>query len=678
MIALDKMFAKSIEAAKVRPLRKLRDWACQEIIIPDGPYKGERFKIERQPFAGLLFDEVDSGRWPEVFVCGPSQTGKTLIGHVIPTIYVAAEWRRNLVFALPDMRMANDKWEIDFRPVLQASPTLAALIPTSGPGSRGGSIKNAVCLTNGATLKWMTAGGDDVQRAGFTAEGGVFVTEAARFSTSGEASVEADPLDQLRARMQSLPRKKRRLIVEGTATIEAELPWSARSQSSQSRIVLPCPKCGRWVQLEREQLQGWQQARSEHEAAESAYYACPDCGERWSEEERAAANRAAKLLHGEQSIDEHGDVVGDLPPTERLWFRWTMGNNLLLSAGDVAVDEWKAAQLVEDSPERENAERKLCQFVWGRPFVPKSLDDAPLTANRVQRRQDALPIGLAPEDTLYLTIGVDLGKWYGHYVVVAWRPGGLSHIVAYGIFDVPTRNPDREDGFDENVALGKALDKLRDEFETIGFTRQGSGEVLLPDKVLADDGYLSEVVKQFARRVSSDGQFGRASEAYVCCRGIGTGQHRKRKYLHPSRRGSTVLKIGEQYFVSRQAADRCHVVEVHANYWKSWVHGRLQAPAGQPGSMTLFSAPEKHHNTFAKHLTNECSTVVDGLRTWENKSRKPNHYFDALVYACVAGHMAGWRLFEEPPLSPAASVPLAEASLVTPDGRDFYSMPHGD
>lgn len=686
MIAIiDRMICRALEDARVRPIRKLRAWAEEEIVIPAGQYKGERFKIRRQPFAGLLFDEIDSGLWPETFICGPSQTGKTLLAHVIPTIYVAAEHRRNVVLAAPDMRIAGNKWEIDYRPVLDASPTLRELVPVTGPGSRGGAIKDNVRLNNGAVIKWMTAGGDDTQRASFTAEGGVFVTEAARFSTSGETSVESDPLDQLRARMQSMPRKKRRLIVEGTATIELELPYSARAQSSQSRIVLPCPHCGAWVTLEREHLLGWQDAPSELAAAERAYYACPACAEAWTEEERAAANREGKLLHLGQSIDQHGNITGERPPTERLWFRWTMGNNLLLAAGDVAVDEWKAAQLPEDSEERENAERKLNQFVWARPYVPKSLDSEPLSSHRVARQQTELPMGLAPHDTEWITVGVDLGKYFGHYVVVAWRPGGLCQVIAYGVFDVPTKNQEREDGFDEKVAVGKALSKLREDFESIGWTRHGSGEVLLPDRVLIDTGYLGDVVKGWCRRVSSDGQFARANETYVACRGCGTGQHANRKYQHPSRRGTTVLAIGEQYYVSREMADRCHLIEVHANHWKSWVHGRLRAPRGQTGCMSLFAAPEKHHGTFAKHLTNETVSLkpVKGagvVLAWENKSRKPNHYFDALVYACVAAAQLGWRI----PLgddSPAPSRPAdndaADVSprFVTPDGRDFHSMP---
>jgi phage terminase large subunit GpA-like protein len=671
-------------AARVRPLRSLREWTEAEVVIPDGPFKGERFRIRRQPFCGLLFDEIDSGRWPEVFVVGPSQTGKTLIGHVIPTIYSAAELRRNVVLAPPDMRMAGNKWEIDFRPVLEASPSLAALIPSTGPGSRGGAIKDAVRLTNGAVIKWMTAGGDDTQRAGFTAEGGVYVTEAARFSSSGESSVEADPLDQLRARMQAMPRRRRRLVVEGTATVEAELPWAAREQSSQSQISLPCPHCAAWVSLEREHLVGWQEAKSEWEAADKSHYCCPACAAPWTEEERAAANLTGKLLHRGQSIDVHGEITGDRPPTERLWFRWTMGNNLLLTAGDVAIDEWKAAQLTADSDARENAERKLCQFVWARPFVSALLGDEPLTSHRISKRQDQLPRGMCPPDTKWITVGVDIGKYMGHFVVIAWRENGQATVIDYGVFDVPSkRNKDDDTGFDVLIAVGKSLDTLRERFESIGWVRHGSGEVMLADKVLIDTGAWPEPIQAFARRWSADGNFGRASETYVCCRGAGAGQHAARKYQHPTRKGATVVMLGDRYHVAKQPTARVHVVELDADHWKSWVHERLQTPIGQPGSLALFAAAEKEHNTYTKHLSNEHATQKPiagrGLVTvWENESKKPNHYFDATSYACVAGHMVGFRVLDpvlvtqpsEAELRAAVEIYAAQASL--PDGRNFH------
>src|ERR1035441_7498543 len=51
-----------LQQARARRLRMMRQFAEEEIIIPGGPFDGRRFRCSRQPFAGLWFDEVDSGR----------------------------------------------------------------------------------------------------------------------------------------------------------------------------------------------------------------------------------------------------------------------------------------------------------------------------------------------------------------------------------------------------------------------------------------------------------------------------------------------------------------------------------------------------------------------------------------------------------------------------------------
>lgn len=685
---------QGLESARVRKRRTLRQWVEEEVIIPDGPYKGERFKVSRQPFTGLLFDAIDSGDWVEYFVCGPSQTGKTLAAHVLPSLYTVSELRKNFAVAVPDMRMAQNKWEIDFLPTVIASPSLSLLRPNRGAGSQGGAIKDSITFQNGVVLKFMTAGGDDTQRAGFTAEGGVFVTEAARFSAGGENSVEADPLDQLRARMQAVPRRRRRLVVEGTATISEELPYSGRELSTRSRIVLPCPKCGHWVTPEREHLQGWQAAENEFEAADKAYFCCPDCSQPWTEDERRLANLAGRLLHHGQSIDERGEIIGQPPKTERLWFRWSMANNLLLSAGDVAVDEWKAAQIDKETEAAINAEKKLSQFVWALPYVPTSLGLDPLTSHRVASRQDQYPRGVCPEDTTWITVGVDLGKYFGHFVVIAWRKGGRGHVVDYGIFDVPTKkNAEDPNGFDVKVAVQKALQALHERFETQGWTIRGRGEVMLADKVLIDCNWETDAVQEFMRSVN--GGVARASDVWVCCQGQGVGQHERRKYAQPTRAGGQVLAIGSRYFVTRFPKERVHVVQLDTDHWKSWIHDRLRGKVGERGSLELFASSVKEHNTYTKHLTNEqlVEKPVPGfgvLHVWENKAQKANHYFDSTSYACVAGHMCGFRVLDEggeeaaaggagPTLDDVAGMggvgaeeSQAESGPLLPDGRSFF------
>ncbi len=119
-----------------------------------------------------------------------------------------------------------------------------------------------VTLGNGQFLKIMSAGGDDVNKAAFTSRV-ICITEAARFSEGAETSVEADPFSQLQARQRAYSETERRTYIEGTLTIEEELPWVLRPQSTKSQLLAQCPwsKCKAYMLPSREHLFGWQDAR---------------------------------------------------------------------------------------------------------------------------------------------------------------------------------------------------------------------------------------------------------------------------------------------------------------------------------------------------------------------------------------------------------------------------------
>ena len=65
----------------------MRQYTEDELIIPEGQYKDERFRLYRQPFVGLLLDAIDSGLWNQIAVTGCVQGGKSLFGFVNPAAY---------------------------------------------------------------------------------------------------------------------------------------------------------------------------------------------------------------------------------------------------------------------------------------------------------------------------------------------------------------------------------------------------------------------------------------------------------------------------------------------------------------------------------------------------------------------------------------------------------------
>ncbi len=241
--------------ARPRRLRTMRQFAEEEIVIPDGPFVGRKFRCSRQPYTGLWFDAVDSGHWNRLVATGP-----TLSCFIIPLLYHLFELSETVICGLPDMDMAADKWREDILPVIEQS-RYRELLPRRGGGSRGGRVES-IQFRNGATLKYMSGGGSDKSRAGFTSRV-VVITETDGMDQPGQTSREADKITQLEARTRAYGSRKR-VYMECTVSTEQGRTWQEYTQGTQSQIVLPCPACQAWVVPEREHLTGWRRTSRFH------------------------------------------------------------------------------------------------------------------------------------------------------------------------------------------------------------------------------------------------------------------------------------------------------------------------------------------------------------------------------------------------------------------------------
>jgi phage terminase large subunit GpA-like protein len=638
--------------ARPRPLRTMRAFAEGEVVIPDGPYAGRRFRCSRQPYTALWFAEVDSGRWSRCVATGPTQSGKTLSCFVIPLLYHLFELQETVICGLPDMDMAGDKWREDILPAIERSK-YRDLLPQRGGGSRGGRVES-LQFGNGATLKFMSGGGSDKSRAGFTSRV-VVITETDGMDQPAGTSRESDKITQLEARTRAYGARKR-IYMECTVSTEQGRTWQEYSKGTHSRIVLPCPSCREWVSPEREHLTGWQGATTQADARQAGAFSYPACGQVWSEEDRIKANQASRLLHDGQTLDAQGELQGPLPRTDTLGFRWSAVNNLFPTSGEFAADEWRASR----SPDEENAEREMRQFVWCVPVAPSKWAQTSLESTELAGRMNDLPRGVVPQGAQWLTAAVDLGKYLAHWIVVAWMPEAVCHIVDYGRLEVAS----------EDLGVEQATLVALREFRTLvaeGWpVGAAGGQPMIPTQVWVDAGYMAPVVYAFCR--DSGTRFRPAV-------GRGAAQQHRQWYNRPTHTGSVVKHIGEGFHINYQPSERLHLVEVNADHWKTWVHQRLSTPLGKPGAMSLFQAAPQEHLALAKHLTAEKKTeeFVAGrgvVVKWE-RLRRQNHWFDALYNACAAGSLCGVRLVGEAPVYVAPDREPISRPLTMPDGRPF-------
>ena len=99
-----------VARAKEPILRSMRQFAEEELVIPEGKYEGARFRVGPQPFVGLLLDEIESSQWNRYVVTGCVQGGKSLFGFVLPAMYHLFERQENTILGVPTVdEIGRDK-----------------------------------------------------------------------------------------------------------------------------------------------------------------------------------------------------------------------------------------------------------------------------------------------------------------------------------------------------------------------------------------------------------------------------------------------------------------------------------------------------------------------------------------------------------------------------------------
>lgn len=572
--------------------RTIREFSESEVVIPDGPFAGQRYDVKRQPYVVHYLDAIDSNKYQRFAAVGPTQSGKTLTCSMLPLLYHLFDQSDSVVFGLPDINMVSDKFSIDFLPVVNRT-RYSEFLPTRGRGSQGG-IPSTIKFTNGAALRFMTGGGSDKQRAGFTARA-LVVSEVDGMDAPGKLSIETDKVTQLEGRLRAFRASGRdRTYLECTATIESGRIWQEWSKGTESHIQIKCQHCGEYVEPERKHLIGWQDAVNEMQARENAHFTCPVCCVLWSERDRVNAVRDSKLV--------------DSRASQTFSFRWSAVHNLFATTADIAEDEWRNAQ----RPDRDNAERELCQFVWAIPWKPALLEDS-LPIELLKERSTGYPRGKVDASHDITTLGIDVGKQLLHCAYLGMNKATVNGMVI-----------DYESVYTKADILGTdggivaACEQIENKRRQIGIKM-----------VLIDEGWLPDLIRTIARKYG-----------WNTCRGFGSSQRGASvKFYEPKAKGGMCQWVG----------DRCHgtmlvtgetVIEHDSDHGKTWVHHRFATPATQNGHVGIFGNPSEH-DVFFRQILSEQLTEQNGKLSWVKKAGVENHYLDAMVLAGLGARMQG-------------------------------------
>lgn len=628
--------------ARVPAVRTMRQFAEQEIVIPDGDFANQMFRVHRQPAHGLWFDEIDSGRWSRFAFVACQQSGKTLAGFVAPIMYHAFELQETVIIGVPTMDLARDKWEVDIKPAIEAS-RFAQYLPTTGAGSRGGTPE-LIVLRNGVHLKFMSGGGGDEKRSAFTSRV-LVVTEADKLDDVGSGSSESTKLRQMEGRTRFYGNRKR-VYLECTVSEEEGTIWQEWQRGSAGQVVIPCESCGEHVAPERQHFVGWQDATEEIDA-EQAAFSCSKCGILWREETRKEQLQKAVVLHRGQTVNKRGQVVGDLPRTRTCGFRYSAAANAFADVAMIGVDEWRATRAIDE----ELAARELLQWTWAWPPAPRTKQEEPLEVVAVETRQHDLPRMTLPRDFVRLSAGVDARKEQLEWFVVAEREDGGPYCVDYGWTKVDIENHTLQ------AALQNAVKELQLRFD-YGWTIDDTDDRRSVDLVLLDCHWETDALYEACTW----------HQAWMPAIGLGYKQHRA-TYFAPKKKGQATPVLGDawhQVVMSRNFdghTKKFNVVEQNADVWKGRLHRALSVEADHPQALLLprQSKPGTRRE-LAKQLTAERQESVyqAGKGTtikWVTKYHM-NHWLDAAYMSFV-----GLSVLQSKALNPPRTVVIPEGRL---------------
>lgn len=599
-------------------------FAEQELILPSGPRKGLPYRVEFMPFARELLTEYTRGRYNEFYLSGPTQSSKTLHGYILPAMYHLLECAEDIILGAPVVEMAQAAYLERLLPALESSRYLD-LLPTHGGGSKGGKSLS-VRFKNGASVRFMGAGGGDQQRSSYTARV-IICTELDKMDEAGSSSRETDPVSQLKARSSAYGAAAR-FYGECTMSVKSgRIYREVVERGTDSRVFLPCVHCGEWILPSRDGLVGWQESPDVMQACQRVRFQCPSCRGLWTEEDRAKAHRDPRIVAKGQTVSKTGEVEGPPPPTMTYGFRWNAMASPLRSMADIAKEEWNAEQ--SGKPEEEKA---LVQFTWAEAWEEEVADVTRPEVGTILAKITGYARGVIPPDTVKLTLGIDVGSYVIWWTLVAWKGDAQGHVVDFGGRDVP-------DGKKNPAAVLAALRAFRSERIIPGWGGRS------PDRVLIDSGYEQNVVYQFVKESGEP--------RYLACKGYGTSS-RHGAWRNPSASVATDTRaVYEECFVTLQPAG-VRLVNVHADHWKTQVHAGFAAASGAPGSLTIWHGEKTDEalRVYARMIVAEQRE----LKTFGDKEprivwvlkNKTNHYLDTTAYARCAAALEGIRLVSIP------------------------------
>lgn len=280
--------------------------------------------------------------------------------------------------------------------------------------------------------------------------------------------------------------------------------------------------------------------------------------------------------------------------------------------------------------------------------LPKP-EETELTADEIASKVNRMERRLVPITATKLTMMVDVQGKALWWMVCAWEDDFTGYVVDYGtepdqgatryytLRDLRRTLQDAAPKAGQEAQIYAGLERLM--VYTVGreWKRDG-GTVARIDRCLIDAnwGDSTDVVYQFCRQSPH-------AALLTPSHGVGIGPASKPMHEYQRRPGE---RMGTNWLMPVPTKRAVRHVRFDTNWWKSFVHRRLEVSMGDPGCLSLFGQGPDEHRMLADHLTAEYRVKTTGrgreVDQWVIRvDNRDNHLLDGVVGCAVGASIEG-------------------------------------
>jgi phage terminase large subunit GpA-like protein len=400
--------------------------------------------------------------------------------------------------------------------------------------------------------------------------------------------------------------------------------WKLWQEGTRFEWAWPCPDCGEYF-VPRFRNLWWPEKCTPQRALTETRLVCPHCGSMIEDTSKVAMNARGVYVAPGQRIEPDGTVVGAAPDTDVASF-WASG----LCSPWRTFGQRARAFLAAVASGDQTRIQTVINTGFGELFAARG--DAPEWSEVAKLRRE-YEASAVPEGVQLLTCGVDVQKNRLVYAIRGWGFAYESWLIEAGELWGETKYDAVWD------SLGALFDRKFGAGQQI--VRMGIDSGYKPGDDARDDHQVYRFVRMHRGRAMAT-----------------KGQDRTKRPFWMSK-----IDVSLRGRLIKGGVD---LWNFDADFFKTWVHGRLEWPDDQPGGFHLHRAAS---DDYCQQLVAEQRVVKpSGAATWI-RVRSDNHYLDCEAINALMAHILGVHsLPKNPRRDDGPATPPPAASERADDG----------